>query len=151
MLGLAILLAFNLIGIGLQTSLHIPLPGNVIGLILFTIALFTKLIKLEWVEQTANWFTGHMMLFFLPFVVGTMAFFPLIGANWLSIGAGVIGSTVLVLIVTGFVTSKLQRGADTGAGTDGKHGLGNGRPRPVDGRMHSDAAGRSTRVGGGMS
>ncbi|MGG1519607.1 CidA/LrgA family protein [Paenibacillus oryzisoli] len=135
MLGLAILLAFNLAGIGLQMSLHIPLPGNVIGLILFTIGLFTKLIKLEWVEQTANWFTGHMMLFFLPFVVGTMAFFPLIGKNWLSIGAGVIGSTVLVLIVTGFVTSKLQRGAGTDAGAGSKRGLRNEQARTVDGGM----------------
>lgn len=114
MLGLAILLTFNFIGIWLQTSFHVPLPGNVIGLILFTIALFTKLIKLEWVETTANWFTGNMMLFFLPFIVGTMAFFPLIGANWLSIGGGVVGSSVCVLVVTGFVTSKLQRREDIG-------------------------------------
>jgi holin-like protein len=114
MLGLAILLTFNFIGIWLQTSFHVPLPGNVIGLILFTIALFAKLIKLEWVETTANWFTGNMMLFFLPFVVGTIVFFPLIGANWLSIGVGVVGSSVCVLVITGFVTSKLQRREDTG-------------------------------------
>lgn len=117
MLGLAILVAFNGLGIWLQTSFHLPLPGNVIGLILFTIALFAKLIKLEWVETTANWFTGHMMLFFLPFVVGTMAFFPLIGANWLSIGVGVMGSSVAVLVVTGFITSKMQRRRDNGQKT----------------------------------
>jgi holin-like protein len=109
MLGLAILLGFNFIGIWLQLSLHIPLPGNVIGLILLTIALFAKWIKLEWVETAASWLTGHMMLFFIPFVVGTMAFFPLIGSNWLSIGIGVVGSSVAVLLVTGFVTAKLQR------------------------------------------
>jgi holin-like protein len=109
MLGLAILLGFNLIGIWLQMSLHVPLPGNVIGLILFTAALFAKWIKLEWVETTAAWLTGHMMLFFTPFVVGTMVFFPLIASNWLSIGVGVIGSSVAVLLVTGFITSKLQR------------------------------------------
>jgi len=109
MLGFAILLSFNLVGILLQTTLHVPLPGNVIGLILFTISLFTKLIKLEWVEVTASWLTGHMMLFFLPFVVGTMVFFPMIGANWISIGAGVIGSSLAVLLVTGYAASKLQR------------------------------------------
>ncbi|CAN7410312.1 CidA/LrgA family protein [Paenibacillus sp. LjRoot153] len=130
MLGLAILLAFNFIGIWLQTSFHIPLPGNVIGLILFTIALFAKLVKLEWVETTANWFTGHMMLFFLPFVVGTMAFFPLIGRNWLSIGVGVMGSTIAVLIVTGFITSKLQRHEEKGH------------------RMHTGANGQKTAEGG---
>jgi holin-like protein len=107
MLGFAILLGFNLIGVWLQMSLHIPLPGNVIGLILFTGALFAKLIKLEWVETTASWLTGHMI--FTPFVVGTMVFFPLIGSNWLSIGIGLAGSSMAVLLVTGFITSKLQR------------------------------------------
>jgi holin-like protein len=109
MLGFAILLAFNLLGSWLHLSLHIPLPGNVIGLILFLIALFTKLVKLEWVEQAAGWLTGHMMLFFIPFLVGTMVFFPLIGSNWLSIGIGVIGSAVASLLATGLVTTKLLR------------------------------------------
>jgi holin-like protein len=109
MLGFAILLGFNLLGIWLQLGLHVPLPGNVIGLILFTVCLFAKLIKLEWVETTANWLTGHMMLFFAPFVVGTMVFFQLIGSNWLSIGIGVIASSTAVIGITGFITSKLQR------------------------------------------
>ncbi|MEC0231065.1 CidA/LrgA family protein [Paenibacillus alba] len=109
MLGFAILLAFHLLGTWLQWSLHIPLPGNVIGLILFTISLFAKWIKLSWVESAAGWLTGHMMLFFTPFVVGTMVFFPLIASNWLSISVGIIGSSLAVLIVTGFLTTKLQR------------------------------------------
>jgi holin-like protein len=114
MLGFAILLGFNLIGLWLQMSLHVPLPANVIGLILFTASLFAKLIKLEWVETTAAWLTGHMMLFFTPFVVGTMVFFPLIATNWLSIGIGLIGGSMAVLVVTGFITSKLQRKEDMG-------------------------------------
>ncbi|SEB59311.1 CidA/LrgA family protein [Paenibacillus sp. GP183] len=114
MLGFAILLGFNLIGVWLQMSLHFPLPGNVIGLILFTGALFARLIKLEWVETTASWLTGHLMLFFTPIVVGTMVFFPLIGSNWLSIGIGLAGSTMAVLLVTGFITSKLRSSESEG-------------------------------------
>ncbi|WP_169082303.1 CidA/LrgA family protein [Paenibacillus sp. PL91] len=114
MLGFAILLGFNLLGSWLHLSLHIPLPGNVIGLILFLIALFTKLIKLEWVDTAASWLTGHMMLFFIPFLVGTIVFFPLIGSNWLSIGIGVIGSAVASLLATGYVTTKLLRNGAQG-------------------------------------
>ncbi|MBP1995224.1 CidA/LrgA family protein [Paenibacillus eucommiae] len=108
MLGFAILLGFNLVGNWIQWSLHVPLPGNVIGLILFTAALFLKIIKLKWVDVTASWLTGHMLLFFIPYVVGTIVFFPLIGANWISIGVGLVGSTIGVLVVTGFITSKIQ-------------------------------------------
>jgi holin-like protein len=109
MLGFAILFGFNLLGLWLQMGFHIPLPGNVIGLILFTAALFTKVVKLEWVEVPAAWMTKHMLLFFTPYVVGTMVFFPLIGSNWLAIGGGLIGSSIAVLLVTGWVTSKLQK------------------------------------------
>ncbi|MDT2193319.1 CidA/LrgA family protein [Paenibacillus larvae] len=42
--------------------LHVPLPANVIGLILFTGSLYTGLINLEWVESAAQFLTKHMML-----------------------------------------------------------------------------------------
>jgi holin-like protein len=109
MLGIAILFGFNLLGLWLQISFELPLPGNVIGLILFTIALFAKWVKLEWVEAPAAWLMKHMLLFFTPFVVGTVVFFPLIGSEWLSITGGLIGGTLIVLVVTGWVTSKLQQ------------------------------------------
>ncbi|UJF35990.1 CidA/LrgA family protein [Paenibacillus hexagrammi] len=108
MIGFAILLLFNFIGYALQMSLHIPLPGNVIGLILFVAALFAKIVKLEWVEQAASLMTRHMMLFFTPFVVGVVVFFPLIGANVLSILGGIVGGTTAVIIVTGWVSSQFQ-------------------------------------------
>ncbi|MCD1257446.1 CidA/LrgA family protein [Paenibacillus athensensis] len=109
MLGFAILLAFNLIGVWLQTSLHVPLPGNVIGLVLFTVALFAKVVKLEWVETAATWLTRHMLLYFMPFVVGSVALFPLLGAQWLAVLGGVVGTTTAVLVVTGWTASTLRK------------------------------------------
>ncbi|SDN83176.1 holin-like protein [Paenibacillus sp. yr247] len=113
MLGFAILLGFNFIGFVIQMSLHLPLPGNVIGLILFTAALFAKLIKLSWVEEAASVLTRHMMLFFIPYTVGILLFIPVIGANWVAICGGIIGATVAVLIVTGWVSSKLSQEGNT--------------------------------------
>ncbi|MEC0270133.1 CidA/LrgA family protein [Paenibacillus anseongense] len=109
MLGFAILLAFNFIGYVIQMGLHLPLPGNVIGLILFTAALFAKLVKLEWVEEAASLLTRHMMLFFIPYTVGILLFLPIIGANLVAICGGIVGATAVVLIVTGWVSSKLGK------------------------------------------
>ncbi|MBD0379363.1 CidA/LrgA family protein [Paenibacillus sedimenti] len=120
MLGFAILLAFNFIGYGIQISLNVPLPGNIIGLILFTAALFAGLIKLEWVEGAASFLTKHMMLFFLPFTVGVIAFTPMLGANWLSICSGIALGTLAVLIVTGWVSSMLNKEAPEEGAADGK-------------------------------
>lgn len=118
MLGMAILLGFNLLGAGIKMLLHLPLPANVIGLILFTVSLYTGLIKLEWVKATALFLTKHMMLFFIPFLVGTMAFLPFIGANLFSMVFTLFGSTFIVLAVTGWMTERLSREAAEG---DGKY------------------------------
>lgn len=76
MTGLAILTLFYFFsGIVLRTVLGIPLPANVIGLLLLTLGLFTKTFKLEWVEDAAQFLLKHLMLFFAPFIVGTIVFF----------------------------------------------------------------------------
>lgn len=108
MLGFAILLGFNLLGMFVQTMFNIPIPGNVIGLILFVTALFLRIIKLEWVEASADFLVRHMMLFFAPLVVGVIIFFPLISEQWASIVVGLIVSTMLVLVVSGWVTIMLS-------------------------------------------
>jgi len=105
MVGFAILLAFHLLGYAVKAAVSIPLPPNVIGLILFTAALFLKIVKLEWVEQSAQFLLRHMMLFFAPLIVGTIAFFPLLGREWLAAVVSLIGGTVVVLLVTGWVTT----------------------------------------------
>ncbi|MFC5453096.1 CidA/LrgA family protein [Paenibacillus aestuarii] len=120
MLGLAILFAFNLLGYAIQMGLHVPLPGNVIGLILFTAALFAKWIKLAWVEEAASMLTRHMMLFFLPFTVGVIAFLPLLGSNWLSVCGGLFGATFAVLAVTGWVAKRLGIGSREEGAAHGK-------------------------------
>ncbi|MDF2721929.1 MAG: hypothetical protein K0Q59_1604 [Paenibacillus sp.] len=113
MRGFAILLSFHFIGLLLREWLHVPLPANVIGLILFIVCLFAGWIKIEWVEQSAQFLIRHMMLFFAPFVVGTIVFVKVIGSNIVGIGLSLIVGTMLVMIVTAKVTELLsgKRGA----------------------------------------
>jgi holin-like protein len=105
MTGISILLGFNLLGLALEKGLHVPIPGNVIGLILFTAALFLRIVKLEWVERSADFLLKHMMLFFAPIIVGTIAFFPLLKQYGLTIVVSLVGSTLIVMLVTGGVVS----------------------------------------------
>lgn len=120
MLGTAILLGFQWVGIWLQHATHFPLPANVIGLILFTLALFCRLVKLEWVERAAEFWMKHMLLFFTPYVVGTIAFFPLIGKQIVVITVSMAFSTFAVLAVSGKAAAFFaQRGEGKEAGQDG--------------------------------
>jgi holin-like protein len=110
MLGLAILLGFQTLGIFIHTFLHLPLPSNVIGLLLFTCSLYAGWVKLEWVEQTAEFLMRHMMLFFLPFVVGSVALLQLAGpGELLSLAVSIVVSTLVVLLAAGWITQLAAR------------------------------------------
>lgn len=109
MRGLAILLGFHLLGLILNSVGHVPLPGNVIGLILFTACLFLGIVKLEWVEQAAHFLLRHMLLFFAPVIVGVIALPPALRSQWPSMVTGVVGSLLIVLLITGWVAKALMR------------------------------------------
>lgn len=114
MRGLALLLSFHFAGLLVRSLLHVPLPANVIGLILFVVSLFAGWVKLEWVEESAQFMLRHMMLFFAPFIVGTVVFARVIGTNALGLGLSLVVGTLLVLLVTGKVTSWLSRKEESG-------------------------------------
>ena len=46
------------------------LPASIIGMLLLTISLQFGLVKLPWVERTANQFVRWMSLFFVPISIG---------------------------------------------------------------------------------
>ena len=104
MQGFAILLGFHLLGKMLQAGLSLPLPANVVGLILFVACLFLKIIRLEWVERSAQFLLDHLLLFFTPFVVGTIVFLPLLSSQTVSVLLSLIVSSLLTLVLTGWVT-----------------------------------------------
>ncbi|WP_426453756.1 CidA/LrgA family protein [Paenibacillus sp. S-38] len=131
MRGFAILLGFYLIGALLHELLHLPLPANVTGLILFTASLFFGWIRLEWVEEASGFLVKHMLLLFAPFVVGTMVFFDRIGQEALPLLLSLFGSTFGVLWITGWTVRLLKPGVKEEAGNAPvPHGRGEKHEHP---------------------
>ena len=120
MLGLALLFLFNVLGIRLHDYAHIPLPGNVLGMLLLLAALSTRLVKLSWIEQPADLLLRHMMLFFVPVIVAVMPLFPALAANALPISAGLLLSTLATMTATAWCCQRmLPKGP---GGGEEKHG-----------------------------
>ncbi|WP_164779796.1 CidA/LrgA family protein [Paenibacillus kobensis] len=108
MRGLIILFVFNGAGLLLHEWVGVPLPSNVIGMLLLVAALFLKWIKLEWVEESASFFTKHMMLFFAPLIAGVTVFAKELSEAWLSVAISVVGGTIAVMLVTAAVVRLLS-------------------------------------------
>jgi len=106
---IAALWAFSAGGGALQAALHLPVPGNVIGLCALFTGLAAGVLRMEWFELGGGFLTKHLAFFFVPVTVGVMGF----GATFARAGAGIVAalliSTVVGLVVAGVTTEQLSR------------------------------------------
>lgn len=82
---------------------HIPLPSSILGMLLLTLFLKLKLIRLEWVRSISDFLVTNIGFFFVPPGVAIMLYFDIIKAQFWPILVASVASTVLVLAVTGWV------------------------------------------------
>jgi holin-like protein len=118
----AILVGVQLVGEVARLTLHIPLPGPLIGMFLLTVLLAVRgnagaaagravqppLLKV------ANGLIANMGLLFVPAGVGIIAELGVLRREWLAILAGLLVSTLLGLAVTGLVMHHVSRLAGAG-------------------------------------
>ncbi len=89
----------------------VKLPSSIIGMLLLTLFLKLKWIKLEWVQGLCNFLVANLGFFFVPPGVALMLYFDIIQAHFWPILIASVVSTLLVLVVTGWVhqlTRKLK-------------------------------------------
>jgi len=107
--GLLVLLLFLLAGDAASAWLHLPLPGNVLGMLLLVVGLRTRLVALEAVEPAADFLVRNMALFFVPAGVGVIRHVDAVRTWALPIAAAAIPSTFAVLAVVGWLQQRADR------------------------------------------
>lgn len=98
-----IILVLYFIGELLAETLNIPIPGNIIAMILLFLSLCTGIIKVEKVDTISNFFLDHLAFFFIPAGVGLMNSFDSIKSSAIQIVIICIVTTIIVMAVTGIV------------------------------------------------
>jgi holin-like protein len=107
--GMFYLMILWMAGEFLAELLHLPIPGNVVGMVLLTIGLNLGWIKLEAVKPACDLLTWNMAFLFVPPGVGLMLYFDLIAREWLALGLPWLISTFLVAAVAGLIQQRLGR------------------------------------------
>jgi holin-like protein len=74
---LLILIVIYQIGSRIGRFLQLQIPGNVIGILLLLVLLWTRVIKLEQIDFAATWLLKHLSFFFIPIAVGLMTLGPI--------------------------------------------------------------------------
>lgn len=103
MTGLFHILLFWLLGNVLSHCIGGYVSGNILGMILLFAALRLRWVDAEKVRPAARFLLGAMALFFVPFGVGLIVSYRTILDNLGAVVVSAVISTVLVLLVSGWV------------------------------------------------
>jgi holin-like protein len=103
------ILLFYFLGQMLSLLIHGFIPGSVLGMILLFLSLFFKVLKPEYVKDTATVITKNMAVFFVPAAVGLMAYGNLLSNSLLAIVFAIVISTVLTLVTVALIQERFEK------------------------------------------
>lgn len=101
--------AVSLVGEVLHSLLPFPVPASVYGMVLLFLLLCTGMIKLAWIEETADYMLLIMPLLFIEPSVELMTSYDVLKGNILLLFLVCFASWAVVLAVTGWVTQAVIR------------------------------------------
>jgi len=87
--------------------LSLPLPANIVGMMIMLFFLSSGIIPVRYVKAGSKWLLSEMLLFFIPAVVAIINYANVLEEFGIRIFAVIILSTIMVLGCTAFVVDKL--------------------------------------------
>ena len=105
----AVILAITFLGEICKYSIPLPIPSGIYGLVFLFLGLSFKLIKLENVENAADFLIEIMPLMFIPAAVGLLESKASLMAMLLPLIAAIIVGTPIIMAVSGIVTQFLMK------------------------------------------
>ena len=108
-LQLAVIFAICVAGEVLHRIVGVPLPGNIIGMVILLILLCTKVIKPEQITGVSGFFLKYLALFFLPPSIAIMTVGDDVLSKWPLLLFLCVAFTIITIAVGGRVTQFLVR------------------------------------------
>jgi holin-like protein len=87
----------------------LPIPGNILGMIILFIMLYTKVIKVDDISNVTNFFLDHLSFFFIPAGVGLMTSLGVIKSTWWQLLVVCLSTTIIIIAVTGIIVQAISK------------------------------------------
>lgn len=91
------------------TVFHLPLPANIVGMLMMLLLIVARILPLNWVRAGSRWLLAEMLLFFVPAVVAVVNYATLLMTEGWKIFAVIALSTLLTLGTTALVVDRVYR------------------------------------------
>ncbi len=93
----------------IEKFLPFSFPASVIGMLFILVCLLTGFLKIEHIQEKADFLLENMAFFFLPAGVSIMNYFDLLKESWLQIVIICVVSTVVTFAVTAYSVKLVVR------------------------------------------
>lgn len=101
---IGLLYGLNIVGNLIVTTLSIPIPGSILGLLILLVGLYLKIIPVTFIQDGAGFILVILPLFFIPSTVGIIQYPELLSPKGFTLILMVMVSTFITMIVVGRVS-----------------------------------------------
>ncbi len=107
LLQLALILGICYVGDLIHDITGIPVPGNILGMLILLLLLCLKIVKLEQIREVSDFFLKRLAFFFLPPAIGLMLVGDDVKSQWPLLLLLCIVITVITMAATGWTVQLL--------------------------------------------
>ncbi|MGL4740748.1 MAG: CidA/LrgA family protein [Sarcina sp.] len=104
-----IILSIYFVGEFLSKGLHLPLPGNILGMLILLLLLCLKVVKVEHVDNVSTFLLDHLAFLFIPAGVAVLNAMNVLEGNITKLLIIVITSTIVIMAVTGLIVQNVMK------------------------------------------
>lgn len=99
--------AISIAGNELVRALKLPIPGNLLGMMLLYALLAFGIVKIAWFEAAGSLLVKHLAFFFVPVAVGIMDAGQLLAGHGVAIAAVLLASAIIGIALSSLVARSL--------------------------------------------
>ena len=107
LLQLALILGICYVGDLIHDITGIPVPGNILGMLILLLLLCLKIVKLEQIREISDFFLKRLAFFFLPPAIGLMLVGDDVKSQWPLLLFLCIAITIVTMAATGWTVQLL--------------------------------------------
>lgn len=108
-LQLALILGICYAGDLIHDYTSIPVPGNILGMLILLLLLCLKIVKLDQIREVSDFFLKRLSFFFLPPAIGLMLVGDDVKSQWPLLLFLCIVITVVTMVTTGWTVQLLSK------------------------------------------
>jgi len=107
LLQIALILGISYAGDLIHEHTGIPIPGNILGMLILLLLLCLKIVKLEQIREVSDFFLKRLAFFFLPPAIGLMLVGDDVKSQWPLLLFLCIVITIVTMAATGWTVQLL--------------------------------------------